>query len=155
MEDTLQELRQTIVKGDRVKAVVLTETLLATGAKPKEILDLGLIAGMETVGELFKQGQYYVPEMLIAARAMKEALQKIRPLLTDTEVEPVGKVVIGTVKGDLHDIGKNLTIMFLEGTGFEVIDLGVDVPAEKFVAAIKAHKADIVAMSALLTTTMT
>lgn len=115
MEETLQALRQTIVKGDRVKAVVLTEELLAAGAKPKEILDLGLIAGMETVGDLFKQGKYYVPEMLIAARAMKEALQKIRPLLVDTGVEPVGKVVIGTVKGDLHDIGKNLTIMFLEG----------------------------------------
>ena len=155
MEDTLQALRQTIVKGDRVKAVVLTEELLAAGARPKDILDLGLIAGMETVGELFKQGKYYVPEMLIAARAMKEDLQKIRPLLVDTGVEPVGKVVIGTVKGDLHDIGKNLTIMFLEGAGFEVIDLGVDVPAEKFVAAIKEYKADIVAMSALLTTTMT
>jgi 5-methyltetrahydrofolate--homocysteine methyltransferase len=155
MEDTLQALRQTIVKGDRVKAVVLTGELLAAGANPKEILELGLIAGMATVGELFKQGQYYVPEMLIAARAMKEALQKIRPLLTDTGVEPIGKVVIGTVKGDLHDIGKNLTIMFLEGAGFEVIDLGVDVPAEKFVAAIKEHKAGIVAMSALLTTTMT
>jgi 5-methyltetrahydrofolate--homocysteine methyltransferase len=118
-------------------------------------LDEGLIAGMSQVGELFKQGEYFVPEMLIAARAMKSALEILRPRLVDTGVEPIGTIVLGTVRGDLHDIGKNLTGMFLEGAGFRVVDLGVDVSAEKFIEAIKENDAELLGMSALLTTTMT
>jgi 5-methyltetrahydrofolate--homocysteine methyltransferase len=152
--ETLQDLRDSIVNGKRKDAVALTQALLAAGLRPRQILDEGLIEGMNEVGNRFKRGEYFVPEMLIAARAMKEALEILRPKLVGVEAKPVGTVVIGTVYGDLHDIGKNLTAMFLEGAGFKVIDLGVDVPAEKFVEAVRTHQAEIVAMSALLTTTM-
>jgi 5-methyltetrahydrofolate--homocysteine methyltransferase len=155
MEDTLKNLRQAIVEGNRSNAVAFTSQLLEAKVSPRTILDEGLIAGMGIVGELFKQGEYFVPEMLIAARAMKAALELLRPLLIDTGVEPIGTVVIGTVRGDMHDIGKNLTAMFLEGAGFRVVDLGVDVSADKFIQAVKDNKAQIVGMSALLTTTMT
>jgi 5-methyltetrahydrofolate--homocysteine methyltransferase len=154
MEDVLTSLRQTIVAGNRSKATELTGQLLAANIAPKRILDDGLIAGMSDVGELFKGGQYFIPEMLIAARAMKEALKLLRPLLVDTGIKPTGTVVIGTVQGDLHDIGKNLAGMFLEGAGFRVVDLGVNVSATSFVGAVKEHKAELVAMSALLTTTL-
>jgi 5-methyltetrahydrofolate--homocysteine methyltransferase len=107
------------------------------------------------VGEKFKNGEYFVPEVLVAARAMKAAMELLRPLLAASDVEPIGTVVIGTVRGDLHDIGKNLVAMMLEGAGFRVVDLGVDVPAEKFIEAAREHNAEIVGMSALLTTTMT
>lgn len=155
MEGTLKDLKQAIIEGNRNNAVDLTNQLLEAKVSPKEILDDGLIAGMSEVGELFKKGEYFVPEMLIAARAMKSALELLRPLLVDTGVEPIGTVVIGTVRGDLHDIGKNLTAMFLEGAGFRVVDMGVDVSADKFIAAIKENKANLLGMSALLTTTMT
>lgn len=155
MEGTLKNLKQAIIEGNRNNAVDLTNQLLEAKVSPKEILDDGLIAGMSAVGELFKKGEYFVPEMLIAARAMKSALELLRPLLVDTGVEPIGTVVIGTVRGDLHDIGKNLTAMFLEGAGFRVVDMGVDVSADKFIAAIKENKANLLGMSALLTTTMT
>lgn len=155
MEGTLKDLKQAIIEGNRNNAVDLTNQLLEAKVSPKKILDEGLIAGMGEVGELFKKGEYFVPEMLIAARAMKSALELLRPLLVDTGIEPIGTVVIGTVRGDLHDIGKNLTAMFLEGAGFQVVDMGVDVSADKFIAAIKENKANLLGMSALLTTTMT
>jgi 5-methyltetrahydrofolate--homocysteine methyltransferase len=155
MEKTLKDLRQAIIEGNRNNATILTGQLISAQANPKQILDEGLIAGMSAVGELFKEGEYFVPEMLVAARAMKESLALLRPLLVNTGVEPIGTVVIGTVRGDMHDIGKNLTAMFLEGAGFRVIDLGVDVSADKFVQAVKTNQAELLGMSALLTTTMT
>ena len=155
LETSLQELKQTIVRGNQKDAVAVTTQLIESGAKPQQILNEGLIAGMSEVGERFKCGEYFVPEMLIAARAMKSALEVLRPHLVDTGVKPIGTIVLGTVRGDLHDIGKNLTGMFLEGAGFQVVDLGVDVTADKFIAAVKEHKADLLGMSALLTTTMT
>jgi 5-methyltetrahydrofolate--homocysteine methyltransferase len=155
MDNVLQDLEEAIVNGNHKNAVALTSQLIEAGASPQRILNEGLIAGMSEVGELFKEGEYFVPEMLIAARAMKSALEILRPQLVDTGVKPIGTVVLGTVRGDLHDIGKNLTGMFLEGAGFQVIDLGVDVSADKFIAAVKEHKAELLGMSALLTTTMT
>lgn len=155
MDNALQELKQSVIEGNHKKAIDLTNQLLASDADAQEILNEGLIAGMSTVGDRFKSGDCFVPEMLVAARAMQSALNILRPVLVDTGVEPVGTVVLGTVRGDLHDIGKNLTSMFLEGAGFNVVDLGVDVSAEQFIAAIKEHKAELLGMSALLTTTMT
>ena len=155
MDDKLQSLKQSVVVGNRDQALSLTNTLLEDGVSPKQILNDGLVAGMSRVGDLFKEGEYFVPEMLIAARAMKSALEILRPKLIDTGVEPIGTVVLGTVRGDLHDIGKNLIGMFLEGAGFNVVDLGVDVTADQFVEAVKEHNAELIGMSALLTTTMT
>lgn len=150
----LNALAEAIINGKKEDAEKLTKQALDEGIPPDKILNEGLIKGMSVVGERFKKGEYYVPEVLIAARAMKAAMEILRPVLTEAGVEPIGTVVIGTVKGDLHDIGKNLVSMMLEGAGFRVIDLGVDVPPEKFVEAVKEHNAQIVAMSALLTTTM-
>jgi 5-methyltetrahydrofolate--homocysteine methyltransferase len=155
MEDIVQELKQAVIDGNHNHAAALTSQLLAAGCYPKHILDEGLIAGMSKVGELFKSGDYFVPEMLVAARAMKSALEVLRPKLVDTGVQPIGTIVLGTVRGDLHDIGKNLAAMFLEGAGLRVVDLGVNVTADQFVAAAKAHNAALLGMSALLTTTMT
>ena len=155
MDNVLQDLKQAVIKGDHHKAMDLTSQLLEVGTKPKEILNEGLIAGMSAIGDRFKAGECFVPEMLIAARAMQSALGILRPVLVDTGVEPTGTIVLGTVRGDLHDIGKNLTGMFLEGAGFNVVDLGVDVSAEQFIAAIQEHNAELLGMSALLTTTMT
>jgi 5-methyltetrahydrofolate--homocysteine methyltransferase len=154
MDEVLQELKDAIIAGDKRDAVELTTELLEEGAPPKSILEDGLIAGMSVVGEQFKAGTSFVPEMLIAARAMQSSLDVLRPSLVDTGVEPIGTVVIGTVRGDVHDIGKNLTSMFLEGAGFRIIDLGVNATAEAFVNAVKEHNAQILGMSALLTTTM-
>ena len=154
LDDLLDDLLDAVVHGNQKQAIALTGKLMATGADPQEILNEGLIAGMTEVGDRFKCGDYFVPEMLIAARAMKSGLELLRPQLVDTGVKPVGTVVLGTVRGDLHDIGKNLVGMFLEGAGFKVVDLGVDVPAEKFVNAVKENNATVVGMSALLTTTM-
>ena len=131
----------------------VTEALNA-GLSPDLILKEGLVAAMGEVGRLFEIGEYYVPEMLIAARAMQAGLKLLRPGLAETGVKATGRVIIGTVSGDLHDIGKNLVGMMLEGAGFEVIDLGTDIKPEAFVNAVRQHKPDIVAMSALLTTTM-
>lgn len=155
IDDLLDDLLDSVVQGNQKQAIKLTGELMESGADPKEILNEGLIAGMTEVGDKFKCGDYFVPEMLIAARAMKGGLELLRPKLVDTGVKPVGTVVIGTVRGDLHDIGKNLVGMFLEGAGFKVVDLGVDVSAEKFVNAVKENNASVVGMSALLTTTMT
>ncbi len=155
MEESLRKLAQAIIDGKRDIAVELTQQLLEAKVEPKQILDDGLVAGMSVVGERFKNGEYFVPEVLIAARAMKAAMELLRPHLAASDVQPIGTIVIGTVRGDLHDIGKNLVAMMLEGAGFRVVDLGVDVSAEKFAAAAEENKAELVGMSALLTTTMT
>lgn len=155
MDAELQALAEAIINGKRNDAAELAKKLVEANVPAKRILDEGLIAGMSVVGEKFKNCEYFVPEVLVAARAMKAAMEILRPLLAVSDVEPIGTVVIGTVRGDLHDIGKNLVAMMLEGAGFKVIDLGVDVPTEKFIEAAKENNADIVGMSALLTTTMT
>lgn len=148
-------MNQSLYEGKSGVIKELTEKALAEGISFKKILQDGLIAGMSVVGEDFKHNRIYVPEVLLAARAMKTGLAVLKPLMTVSGAsQPRGTLVIGTVKGDLHDIGKNLVGMMAEGSGFAVFDLGVDQPAEKFVEAAKAHNADIVGMSALLTTTM-
>ncbi len=154
MQTLLHDLQESIINGKQKEAVAITENLLMAGTKPQAILNEGLIAGMKEVGERFKCGDYFVPEMVIAARAMKSAMELIRPQLVDTGVKPVATIVLGTVRGDLHDIGKNLTSMFFEGAGFKVIDLGVDVSADTFILAIRESQAEFLGMSALLTTTM-
>ena len=151
MEST-REIFSAILEGQHRTAEEKVQAALATGLAPKQILDEGLIAAMAEVGRLFEQGEYYVPEMLIAARAMQAGLAVLKPHLREAEVHSVGIVAIGTVKGDLHDIGKNLVAIMLEGAGFEIRDLGTDVPPEKFIAA--ADEVNIIALSALLTTTM-
>jgi len=151
--ELLNELAANIIKGQKDKVEQLTNQALSAGLTPKEVL-AGLISGMDTVGVKFKNNEFYVPEVLIAARAMKAAMAILKPKLAETGVEPIGRVVLGTVKGDLHDIGKNLVSMMMEGAGFEVIDLGVDVTPEKFVNAAKENRANAIGMSALLTTTM-
>jgi len=150
----LKALADAVIRGDQKKAVEITKAALKEGTAPKSVLDKGLIAGMDTVGARFKKNEIYIPEVLIAARAMKMAMEILEPELVKAGVEPVGKLLIGTVQGDLHDIGKNLVAMMLKGAGFEVIDLGVDVGPEKFVEQVKTSKAQLIGMSALLTTTM-
>lgn len=153
MSTIIQEIREAVIEGQAKVVVPKVEQALAEGIKPNIILNDGLISAMAEVGKLFEEGEFFVPEMLIAARAMSAALELLKPHLVAQGVEPVGKVAIGTVKGDLHDIGKSLVAMMLEGAGFEIVDLGVDVSPEQFVNAVK-DGATIVAMSALLTTTM-
>jgi corrinoid protein of di/trimethylamine methyltransferase len=150
----LAQLYEAILTGDAGTAVEVVETALAAEADPQELVTGQMIPAMDEVGRRFEVGEYFVPELLIAGRAMKGALELLRPLLAEQGVEPAGRVVIGTVKGDLHDIGKGLVASMLEGGGFEVIDLGVDVPAEKFISEAQEAGADIIALSALLTTTM-
>jgi 5-methyltetrahydrofolate--homocysteine methyltransferase len=150
----LKELSQAIILGKRDAARDLTNQAIDSGMEPARVITEGLIAGMAVVGEKFKNNESYVPELLVAARAMHASLDILRPLLVETGVEPVGRAVIGTVRGDLHDIGKNLVAMMLEGAGFEVRDLGVDVKPDQFVQVAREAKADIICMSALLTTTM-
>jgi 5-methyltetrahydrofolate--homocysteine methyltransferase len=148
------DISTSLQKGQAAKVGELTKQALAEGKTPKEILEQGLIAAMAIVGAKFKNNEVYVPEVLIAARAMHAGMNIVKPLLSLAGVQPVAKIVLGTVKGDLHDIGKNLVGMMLEGGGFEVVDIGIDVSPEKFVEAVKTSGAKIVAMSALLTTTM-
>ncbi len=148
-------LSAAIVKGKLEDAIAQTNLALADGLSAQQIINGHMIPGMEEIGEAFQQGKAFVPNLLMAARAMKGALDILKPLLKSEGGEAIGKIVIGTVKGDLHDIGKNLVASMLEGCGFEVINLGVDVTSEKFIAAIKEHGANIICMSALLTTTMT
>jgi len=150
----LKALADVVIKGDQNAAVDMTKSALEDGMAPKSILDEGLIAGMDIIGDRFKKNEVYIPEVLIAARAMKMAMEVLEPELVKAGVEPVGKLVIGTVQGDLHDIGKNLVAMMLKGAGFEVIDLGVDVKPEKFVEQVKESGVQLIGMSALLTTTM-
>lgn len=150
----INEISALVQKGDRRGVKASVETALAEGFTAKEILDGGLIAGMTAIGERFKKNEVYVPEVLISARAMNMGVNVLKPYLIQEGVEPVGKAVICTVKGDLHDIGKNLVKMMLEGVGIECIDLGTDVSSEQVVEAVKESGAQIVALSSLLTTTM-
>ncbi len=150
----LQALYTAVLEGNKNLAESTVKQALEEGANPEELLQKYMIPAMDEVGRLFEANEYFVPELLISARAMKAALELIRPKLVETGAKPVGKVVIGTVRGDLHDIGKNLVAAMLEGGGFEVIDLGVDVAPEKFIETAKERGAQIIAMSALLTTTM-
>lgn len=154
MEPILQNLYDAIMNGDASSAPVLVNQALNQGLPASQILNEGMIAAMNHVGKLFEEGEFFVPEMLIAARAMQAGLAVLKPHLAQAEVKAVGRVVAGTVKGDLHDIGKNLVCMLLEGAGFEIIDLGTDVAPEKFVQVVQDGRADVVALSALLTTTM-
>lgn len=149
-----RDISEALQIGDADSVREMVGTALIEGVSPKEILNNGLIDGMNIIGMKFKNSEVYVPEVLIAARAMYAGMDLLKPKLVETGIKNIGKVVIGTVKGDLHDIGKNLVKMMLEGAGFEVIDLGVDVSAEKFVSAVIEHHPDILGMSALLTTTM-
>lgn len=152
--DVVTQIRTNVIEGNAPETLELVKQALTNGIPAEQILNEGLIAAMAHVGKLFEEGEYYVPEMLIAARAMKGGLELLRPALAAAKVQAIGKIVIGTVQGDLHDIGKNLVAMMMEGAGFEVIDLGVDVTPEKFVEAIHAHQPQLVGCSALLTTTM-
>jgi 5-methyltetrahydrofolate--homocysteine methyltransferase len=149
------ELYNAILTGNAKKAEEVTKAAIAANANPSDLVQKYMIPAMDEVGRRFECNEYFVPELLIAARAMKTALELITPHLVASGAEPMGRVVIGTVQGDLHDIGKNLVASMLEGGGFQVVDLGVDVPAEKFVEAAKEKDGTILALSALLTTTMT
>ena len=150
----LNEISINLQQGRAKNVKELVQKAIDEGIEPKKILEEGLLAGMSVIGEKFKNNEVYVPDVLIAARAMNAGTEVLKPLLVSSGVKAIGKVVLGTVKGDLHDIGKNLVRMMMEGKGLEVIDLGVDVPAEKFVVAAKENEAKIIAASALLTTTM-
>jgi 5-methyltetrahydrofolate--homocysteine methyltransferase len=150
----LQDIAAALIDGDDDTVDQLTKAQLEQGVTALEVMDNGLIAGMALVGIKFRENFIFVPEVLACARAMKAGMAHIEPILSASGVEPVGKVLMGTVKGDLHDIGKNLVIMMLRGAGFEVIDLGVDVSPDDFIEAIQDHKPSVVGMSALLTTTM-
>jgi len=154
VEDILQKIATNLYEGEDQEVAELVQEALDQGMTPDEILQEGLIAGMDEVGRDFKAGDLFVPEVLIAARAMHAGMNVLRPLLTETDAASAGKCVIGTVKGDLHDIGKNLVKMMLEGAGFETIDLGADAGPEAFVEAVREHRPQVIGMSALLTTTM-
>jgi corrinoid protein of di/trimethylamine methyltransferase len=150
----LHKLYDAVLAGDAKTSLAVTEQALAEGFAPMDLITKYMVPAMDEVGRLFESEEYFVPELLLAARAMKASLNILRPLLVGSGVELAGRVVIGTVKGDLHDIGKNLVASMLEGGGFKVIDLGTDVPAEKFVEAVRSSGARIVCLSALLTVTM-
>jgi corrinoid protein of di/trimethylamine methyltransferase len=150
----LNPLREAVIDGNSKTTRALVEKALAEGVDARELVTTYLIPAMDEVGRRFECNEFFVPEMLIAARAMKGALELVKPRLAASGAKPTGKALVGTVKGDLHDIGKNLVCAMLEGGGFEVFDLGVDVPPDRFVAEIKAKTPDLVVLSALLTTTM-
>lgn len=154
MDEIIQDIYHSIVDGDHKGSAAKVQQALEQGLDPEVILNQALIAAMGEVGKLFEEGEYFVPEMLVSARAMQNGLNVLKPALVKAEVKPVGKVAAGTVQGDLHDIGKNLVCMMLEGAAFEILDLGKDVPPEAFVEAVREGGVQIVAMSALLTTTM-
>jgi 5-methyltetrahydrofolate--homocysteine methyltransferase len=149
-----EDLYNKVISGDAEGVKALAARALEQGITADEVLTQVLIPAMGEVGERFERQEFFVPEMLVAARAMKFGVEVLRPHLVDSGIKPIGTVVMGTVAGDLHDIGKNLVVMMLEGTGFQVVDLGVDVSADKFVQAVKGNSAQLVGMSALLTTTM-
>jgi 5-methyltetrahydrofolate--homocysteine methyltransferase len=150
----IKAIYEAVMEGDAKEATTQVQAALDAGIAPGEILNKGCIAAMGEVGRLFEEGEMFVPEMLIAARAMQAGMNVLKPHLAEDEIISAGKVVIGTVAGDLHDIGKNLVGMMMEGAGFEIVDLGTDVSADAFVGAVKAHNPDLIGMSALLTTTM-
>jgi 5-methyltetrahydrofolate--homocysteine methyltransferase len=151
---SLENIYEAVLRGDAKTAAAETQAALDVGTPAEEVLHQACIPAMNEVGRLFEIGEKFVPEMLIAARAMQTALEILKPLLVEADIQSLGTVVVGTVAGDLHDIGKNLVAMMLEGAGFQIIDLGTDVAPEKFVEAVQANDPDIVGMSALLTTTM-
>jgi len=150
----LRQIAENIIQGKAPQVGQLVQQAVDEGGDVQKILNEGLLAGMSVVGDRFKKNEFYIPEVLIAARAMKEGMQILRPLLAEKNIKGVGTVVLGTVRGDLHDIGKNLVGMMLEGAGFEVVDLGVDVAPEKFIQVAEERNVDIAGLSALLTTTM-
>lgn len=150
----LNTIHQSVIKGEALGVAEGVRQALEAGYNPAEILNRAMITAMAEVGHRFERGEIFIPEMLIAARAMKQGLAILKPHLVEADIKPVSKVILGTVKGDLHDIGKNLVGMMLEGAGFEVIDLGVDVPSERFVEAAREYQPRFIGMSALLTTTM-
>jgi len=152
--DVIDRLRSAVIAGDIQVTGALTEKALQGGAAPGELLTETLIPAMDEVGASYEAGELFVPEMLVAAEAMKRALVVLRPCLAEAGISSAGRVIIGTVEGDLHDIGKDLVAMMLEGAGFEVVNLGTEVPADRFVDAVREQKAGVLAMSALLTTTM-
>jgi len=149
----VEDLRTAVIEGNLTEAPLLVQRALQAGLGPQEIIDQGLIAAMEAVGEKFAQGELYIPEMLLSAKTMEKALAVLRPQIVAKGIKAKAKVVFGTVQGDVHDIGKNLVIMMMQGAGFEVYDLGIDVAPEKFLAAVKEYKPDLLCLSALLTTT--
>jgi len=151
---TLKDVSQCVLDGDMDEVKVLVQQLIDDGVDPITIINDGLIAGMNIVAPLFKSGEMFVPEVMESADTMNEGMKIVKPLITDDDIPSKGKIIIGTVNGDLHDIGKNLTVMMMESRGYTVIDLGVDIKEEEFTAAIKEHNPDIVGMSSLLTTTM-
>jgi corrinoid protein of di/trimethylamine methyltransferase len=150
----MEQLKTLVVEGDAKGSETRVQELLDLGVTATDIMQKALIPAMDKVGELFQSGEYYLPEMLVAAKAMQQGLKVLKPILAQGKAHSAGKAVIGTVKGDLHDIGKNLVGISLEGAGFEVIDLGADVAAEKFVVAVREHEPKVLGLSALLTTTM-
>ena len=152
--DVLQKIAEELIKGNYPEMPKLVQQALDAKIPPSKILNEGLVAGMDVVGEKFRRDEFFMPEVLIAARAMQAGMDILRPKLVETGVKLAGKVVLGTVKGDLHDIGKNLVGMMLEGSGFQVVDLGIDIPPEKFVDAVRTNQPDVLGLSALLTTTM-
>ena len=154
MSELLGKMAESLIAGKIVEVVNLTKEALDGGAAPADILDQGLLAGMDVVGQRFKAEEMFIPEVLRCAKCMHGAMEILRPLLAETGAEPIGTLIIGTVKGDLHDIGKNLVGMMFEGAGFEVVDIGIDKEPQVFVDAIKEHNAKLIGMSALLTTTM-
>ncbi len=154
MDTKLQTIYDAILNGEKADTLTAVQAALDAGQDPAQILSEGMIVAMKEVGQRFETGEYFVPEMLIAARAMQAGLALLKPELLKHHVQAAGKIAVGTVKGDLHDIGKNLVAMMLEGAGFEVLDLGVDVDAEKFISVAREQAPDIIALSALLTTTM-
>lgn len=154
MSNALSEIYNAVVAGQGEETAAGVQRALDAGILPEQILKSGLISAMDEVGDRFEKGEFFVPEMLVAARAMQSAMNILRPSLMEVDIKSAGKVLIGTVKGDLHDIGKNLVSMMLEGAGFEIVDLGTDVSPERFASAAEEHSPDILGMSALLTTTM-
>jgi 5-methyltetrahydrofolate--homocysteine methyltransferase len=150
----MEQLKEMVRNGKSNDAAASVQKLLDEGKEPEAIMKNALIAAMDEIGDLFQKGEAYLPEMLVAAKAMKKCMEIIKPRIVKSGMKPIGKVIVGTVKGDLHDIGKNLVVMALEGAGFDVIDLGIDVAPDKFVAAVREHKPQVVGLSALLTTTM-
>jgi corrinoid protein of di/trimethylamine methyltransferase len=154
MEELFEKMAEVLIAGKQEEVKSLTQEALDKGAAARDILDKGLLAGMDVVGQRFKAGDMFIPEVLLCARCMHGAMDILKPLLSEADAAGVGTYLIGTVEGDLHDIGKNLVSMMLEGAGFQVVDLGTNITAQQFVDAVKEHQPDILGMSALLTTTM-
>lgn len=150
----MEQLKKIVIEGKTREVADYVKGLLEKGEAPETIMKEAMIPAMDVVGDLFSEGEYFVPEMLMSAKAMKLGMNIIKPILANQDIQPMGKIAMGTVKGDLHDIGKNLALMALEGAGFEVIDLGTDISPEKFVEVIKEHKPEIIGMSSLISTTM-